>query len=226
MTLFSTLLILMFGTLVAATVIHQIQERRRIQRLQKRRLQIQAETLTEIVGCLAQTLPNPQIPKVINDKIERLLRQILMLDRKDAARFEMAIQKVREFSQELINPSQPRYTSYKRDSDTQIVHTKSLLSDALQQLMQLHLEDRLAKADLDQYTQEIEWAQLMVQVMSFMAQAEKATKMNDPLGAQAFQAKAQELLLMSRHSDPRRVQMARELTEIMEGKRAKFSVEV
>ncbi|WP_062061897.1 hypothetical protein [Cellvibrio sp. OA-2007] len=220
MTLIVILVFLMLITLFAVSVLHRIQQRQRQRRLEQRRLRIQVEELTDVVNCLEQTLPNRVITKHINDMIIALQHQMLALEDNNRERLESAILKSELYSEELINPKNRQGISYQRDSDAQIAKTQLYINEAVNLMVQLAAQGTINEVELDSYQAELRWAYLMVSVMSYIAQGDKSVAISDRL---AFYRKAQHLLMESMHQDPRRLQMIKELSEMIDGERVGLS---
>jgi hypothetical protein len=220
MTLIVILVFLMLMTLFAVSVLHRIQRRQRQRRLEQRRLRIQVEELTDVVTCLEQTLPNRVITKLINDMIIALQHQMLTLEDNNREHLEAAIQKSEHYSEELLNPKNRQGISYQRDSDAQIAKTQLHINEALNLIVQLAAHSTINEIELGAYQTELRWAYLMVSVMSYIGQGDKSVAISDRL---AFYRKAQHLLMESMHQDPRRLQMIKELSEMIDGERVGLS---
>lgn len=223
MTLIVILIFLMLITLSGVSVINRIQQLQRQRRLQQRKLRVQTEELTEIVGCLEQTLPNRAIAKHINDMIIVLQQQMLVLEGKNHEHLEAAILKSERYSEELLNPANRQSINYQRDSDAQIAKTQLYLNEAIHLVMQLAAQGTINEVELEAYLGELRWAYLMVSVMSYIGQGDKSMAISDRFSAQAFYRKAQQLLMESMHQDPRRIKMIKELSEIVGGDRVGLS---
>lgn len=220
MTLIVILVFLMLITLFAVSLLNRMQQRQRQRRLEQRRLRIRVEDLNELVGCLEHTLPNRAITKHINDMIIALLHQMLALEDKHPEHLEAAILKSEHYSEELLNPKNRQNISYQQDSDAQIAKTQLHLNEAMHLIMQLAAQGTINEVELEAYQTELRWAYLMVSVMSYIAQGDKSIAISDRL---AFYRKAQQLLMESMHQDPRRLQMIKELSEMIDGERVGLS---
>lgn len=220
MTLIVILVFLMLITLFAVSLLNRMQQRQRLRRLEQRRLRIRVEDLNELVVCLEQTLPNRAITKHINDMVIALQHQMLALEDKHPEHIEAAILKSEHYSEELLNPTNRKNISYQRDSDAQIAKTQLHLNEAMNLVMQLAAQGTINEVELDAYQVELRWAYLMVSVMSYIGQGDKSIAISDRL---AFYRKAQQLLMESMHQDPRRLQMIKELSEMVDGERVGLS---
>lgn len=227
MTLILVLFLVMVSALIAISIINRIQLRQRQRRLEQRRLRIRTEELSDLVACLAETIPNRTITKHINDIIVQLQQQMLALEDKNTELLEQAIQKAEAYSEELVGATgQLPQVSYQRDSDAQIAKTQLYLTEAMQLITQLAAQGTLNEAELSSYLSELRWAHLMVGVMSYIAQGDKAMGISDRFSAQAFYRKAQHVLMESMHQDPRRLKMIKELGELVDGNRETLSPEL
>lgn len=220
MSLIVILVFLMLITLFGVSMLNRIQLRQRQRRLEQRRLRIKVEELAELVSCLEQTLPNRTITKLINDMVIALQHQMLELEDKNREHLEAAILKSEHHSEELLNPKSRQNISYQRDSDAQIAKTQLYLNEAMHLIMQLAAQGTINEIELDAYQVELRWAYLMVSVMSYIGQGDKSIAIGDRL---AFYRKAQQLLMESMHPDPRRLQMIKELSEMVDGERVGLS---
>ena len=223
MTLIVILIFLMLITLFGVSLLNRIQQRQRLRRLEQRRLRIRAEEMSELVNCLEQTLPNRSITKHINDMVIALQHQMLALEDKNREHLEAAIQKSEQYSEDLLNPKNRQNISYRRDSDAQIAKTQQYLNETMHLLTQLAAQGDINEVELDTYLGELRWAYLMVSVMSYIAQGDKSIAITDRL---AFYRRAQQLLMESMHQDPRRLQMIKELSEMIDGERNGLSYDL
>ena len=119
----------------------------------------------------------------------------------------------------------PRFSRYARDSDAQIARAQLQINAAIEFLPLLASKGKITGSDLETFLNELRWAGLMVSVMSFVAQGERALVISDRFSGLAFFRKAQQLLMESLHPDPKRITIIRELSEIIDGERVKLSDE-
>lgn len=217
------LIVLMIATLLVVGAINRMQQRERQRQLQKRQLRLQADELGEVVDCLEHTIPNRLLAKLFNDAVVALLHDMLRLETKSKAYIETAIQKAENHSDALVNARTPLQTRYRQDSDAQIAKTLLHLTEALNLLPHLAARGQLGESEADGYADELRWAYLMVPVMSYLAQGDKAMAITDRFSAQAFYRKAQQLLMESLHPDPRRLRLVKEISGLIDGSRTSLS---
>jgi tetratricopeptide (TPR) repeat protein len=223
MTLLFILFIVILAALGLVSAINQVQRRERARRMEQRQLRLQIELLEEVMDCLLQTLPNRQIAKHVNDEILELLQNVLRLERRNPVHIETSIKNADNRGNELVNQRSKPRTSYLKDSDIQIAQAQLHLNKAAQVLRHQHLQGRMSKEELEVYLLELNWAHLMVSVVSFIGQGYKASARGDIFSAQAFYKKAQHLLIESTHPDTKRMRMIRELGETIAGTRKTLS---
>ncbi len=167
--------------------------------------------------------PQSHFTKHINDMVIALQHQMLALEDKNREHLEAAIQKSEQYSEDLLNPKNRQNISYRRDSDAQIAKTQLYLNETMHLLTQLAAQGDINEVELDTYLGELRWAYLMVSVMSYIAQGDKSVAITDRL---AFYRRAQQLLMESMHQDPRRLQMIKELSEMIDGERNGLSYDL
>jgi hypothetical protein len=218
--------IVLIITLILVSLINRVQERRRLKRLQQRRLKLQVSNLEEVIAALELVLPNRLILKQINDEILELLNAILALESESTEHLEASLKNVEERGEALASGRDRPITSYVRESDLQIAQTQHYINEAIKILRYRYSRGRLPEEELDIYLSELTWARLMVSVTSYISQGHKATERKDVFSAHAFYQKAQNLLIESIHPDPRRMRMIKELGEILGGNREHLSVDL
>ncbi len=223
MTVLIALIVLALVALVIVSAINRKQEQAQARRMQQRKLKLQVDAIVDIVNCLEQTISNHLIAKYIFDESILLLQQILTLETGSKIHIENSIRHALARSEELANAKTYNSASYQKDSDAQITHTQVQLSEAATILRHLCAQGKLSDIELEAFTQELSWAFLMVSVASFIAQGYKFSALEERFSAQGYYQKAQNLLMESLHTDPRRVRMIKELSELIEGSRKAMS---
>lgn len=217
------LIILAFAALLIVNVINRKHEHEQARRAQQRKLKLQADVINDVVNCLEQTIPNHMIAKYINDESIALLEQMLVLETDNKTHIENSIRHAKLRSEELASAKRYSSASYEKDSDAQISHTQLQLNEAAIMLRHIFAQGKLSDAELRVFTTELEWAFLMVSVTSFISQGVKFSAMLDRFSAHNYYRKAQSLLMESLVQDPRRAQMIKELSEIIDGTRKTIS---
>lgn len=218
--------ILMIAALVIVSLLNEMQKKEQARRIQQRRLRVQIEELSEVMSCVEQTVGDKPLVKKLNSLIIGLLQVMRQLDKKVSPYVESALQKALAYSKELENPQLHFRVRYERESDAQINKAQQQLSDAITVLSNMTSQGKLAEAEFESYQNQLRWAHLMVPVTSFVAQGNKCLLIQDRVTAQAFFQRALHQLMESPHPNPKRTKLIRELNEMLEGNRTKFSDEL
>lgn len=221
------LIILLTCVIIAAlaglSVLDRIDQKNRRERLRLRRLQAYAEDLQDILSTLTQTQPTPKTLLAINQHLIDIYEEMLSIPNTPNETIEPLLVIAREHQQQWQEVSEPRVANYTRESDAQIARTQMHLNGAMELLPTLAGKDIISAQDLPELLNQLRWAHLMISTMSFIAQGDRAMAISDRFSAFAFYRKAQQLLMESLHSDPRRVKLIRELGEIIDGDREDLS---
>jgi hypothetical protein len=220
------LFILMLGALAFVGLLDRKQRRESMRRLEQRRLRLQVEELGDLVACLENTIPNRAIARAFNQRMIEHLKILLSLEKNNKSYIEAALHKAEAHSARLKNPDERWHISYQRDSDAQISQTQTHISNAIDLLPQVAAQGLINETELASFTQELRWGHLMVQVMSFIGQGNKSITISDRFTAHSYYRKAQQHLLESLHQDPRRLQMIKELSQMIDGSRNSLSHEL
>ncbi|RZA00054.1 MAG: hypothetical protein EOO68_11715 [Moraxellaceae bacterium] len=217
------LIVLALIALVIVSAINRKQEQEHARRMAQRKLKVQVEAIVDVVNAIEHTVPNPLIAKYINDETIGLMQQILALETRSKTHIESSIRHAVLRSEDFALGKGYTNATYQKDSDAQITQTQVQLSEAVKILRHICAQGKLNDVELEAFTGELSWAFLMVSVASFIAQGYKFAALGDRFSAQGYFQKAQGLLMESSHSDPRRIRMIRELSEIVEGSRKTIS---
>lgn len=217
--------LVVIGALIGLSWLDKLDQKNRHERLKLRRLQNYSEEIQDLLSTLIETIPNDKIILAINEHLIEQLEEILSLPEAPVESTTLALNLAKERQTQWQEKIKPRFSRYARDSDAQIARTQLQLKAAMEFLPVLASKKKITAAELESFLSELRWAALMVSVMSFVAQGERALVISDRFSALAFFRKAQQLLMESLHPDPRRVKMIKEISEIIDGDRAKLSDE-
>lgn len=216
----------MIIALIVVSVLNEMQKKEQARRVQQRRLRVQIEELSEVLSCVEQTVGDKGLAQKLNNLIIGLLQAMRQLETKAAAHIDTAIQKSLVHAQELENPQLQFRVRYERESDAQINKTQQQLVEAIAVLSNMASQGKLTDAEYNSYQNQLRWAHLMVAVTSFVAQGNKCLMIHDRVTAQAFYQRALHQLMESPHPNPKRTKLIREINEMLEGNRTKFSEEL
>lgn len=215
-------LILIAVALSIVNIVNRIQERDRTRRLQQRKLKIQADSLMEIVNCLEHTVSSKIIAKLINDEVIKLLKGISQLNTTPQPTTEASINHAEHHSEELMS-SQNNKVSYQKGSEEKTAHTLLQLNEAIKLIRHLCFQNIISEGDLSNFERDISWSYLMVSVSPTIARGQRLLAAGDKFTSRGLFEKAQKLLTESLHPDPRRLEMVKELNELMDGSRDTMS---
>lgn len=216
----------MLLALIMVSFINRVQERRRLRRLQQRRLRQQLAILEEVLTCLEQTLANSVIAKLINDEILDRLQRVLQLENGNTEHIETSIRNAEARGEKMISSRRVEKPSYQKESDVLVAQSRLYINEARKVLRHRFGLGHIGEDELEIYLGELAWAHLMVGVVSLIIQGHKATARGDMFSAHAYYQKAQYQLMESSHPDQRRMRMIRELGEILSGTREQLSTDL
>lgn len=217
----NSLLILTAIMALSLLAVHQVnrrEERMRLRRLRQHRLRMSMETLEEVLVEVESTLANPDIARCLNEEILERLQDMLTLAGGKDNHIQTRLRHVEERQEEMTRASNSS-TRFMRESDAQVAHTKACLHKAVEVLRKRSHQGKLNPSALDDYLEQLSWAELMVDVVTFMVEGHKTLSRGDILSALAYYKKAQSLLISSDHPNETRMKIIRELGEVIAGKR-------
>lgn len=217
--------LIVIGALFGLSLLDKIDQKNRNERLKLRRLQNYSEEIQDILSTLIDTIPNDKIILAINAYLIEQLEEILTIPEAPREATSLALDLAKERQMQWEQKIKPRFSRYARDSDAQIARAQLQINAAIEFLPLLASKGKITGSDLETFLNELRWAGLMVSVMSFVAQGERALVISDRFSGLAFFRKAQQLLMESLHPDPKRITIIRELSEIIDGERVKLSDE-
>lgn len=217
--------LIVIGALFGLSLLDKIDQKNRNERLKLRRLQNYSEEIQDILSTLIDTIPNDKIILAINAHLIEQLEEILTIPEAPREATSLALDLAKERQMQWEQKIKPRFSRYARDSDAQIARAQLQINAAIELLPLLASKGKITGSDLEIFLTELRWAGLMVSVMSFVAQGERALVISDRFSGLAFFRKAQQLLMESLHPDPKRITIIRELSEIIDGERVKLSDE-
>lgn len=220
-------IILLVAALVVVNLANRAHQRARAIRLKLRRYKREIANFEEVLSCMQSTLPNPMIAKYVNDEILNTLQRVYRLTANDDLdAVELAIKNAKERGDQIAAQTARHIAHYQKENDVQIAQTQLYIKEAALILKKQTAEGKLSEEEYRVYLSDLGWAELMVNVHSYIGQGERARRRGDIFGAPAFYQNAQHLLIESTHPNPRRLQMIRELSEILTGNRQDFSDEL
>lgn len=219
--LFTGLLIL---SLLMVHWVNQREQRYRMVRRRQRHIRWRIDALEEVLVRLEEILGQAAIPRCINQEILHLLQSSLELEQGQSTHLETRIAHVEERDQALAEGTARAHPNRLCESDLQLARSKDYLEQACRVLRRQHNQGRLDGEALNTHMHELKWTQLMVEVITHVAEGHKTLQRGDITASQAYYKKAQGLLISSDHPYPQRMDMIRELGEVIQGKRKALSL--
>lgn len=226
MTTILVLFLLMVIALLLVGLADRWQTRRRQSMLREKRLRLQLQELEAILEQTETALPSRDIARQINAEILRLLEEMRQLSPNNSRYVDSRLNRAEEREGAWDREPPTRKVNRLRDSDAQIAHSQACLKHAGQVLRHRHIRGYLSAEELEVYLQDLGWSQMMVSVVSLIAQGHKALARGGRLAALSFYKKAQNLLAGYGESDSRRAAMIQQLNEIITGERKALSQEL
>ena len=217
----NSLLILSALLAFSLFAVHQVnrrEERLRQQRLRQHRLRMTLETLEEVLIEVELTLTNPVIARCMNEEILERLQDMLSLAGGKDDHLQTRLRHVEERQEEMSRAGNSS-TRFMRESDAQMAYTKACLHKAAEVLRKRSYQGKLNASELNDYLEQLSWAGLMVEVVTFIVEGHKTLSRGDIISALAYYKKAQSLLISSDHPNETRMKIIRELGEVIAGKR-------
>ncbi|WP_439134162.1 hypothetical protein [Pseudomaricurvus sp.] len=213
------------GSLVVVSIVNERENRQRILKQKLRQMRFQVQDMEELVLEVNQLTEKPMIAKLLNDEI--LERVLAMKEANpDAGHLQASHQTALARLQEFENPStlsdRPPIDRL-RNSDAQIARSQRALEEAGIIIKRQQNRGKITLEDMNLLLLELNWAHLMIGVISHVGQGHKAIRRRDLLSAHAFYKKAQQLLIQSSHPDTRRHEFIKEVSEMLNNNRSAIS---
>lgn len=217
--------IIAVASMLVVTYANQKEKKSRLIRQRLKYLRLRVDDLEELVIELGQLVESKAIARAINDEIIDLLNDMIKLD-PSATYLNASLINAEQRMEELNDESEATLLQRLRESDAKIAKTQHRLTEASKVLRRQQLNGKLSLEEYNLFVYQLGWSHLMVDVVSHVAQGHKAMNRGDVLNAHAFYKRAQQSLIHSAHTDPRRHRMIKELTELLTNRRRALSEEL
>jgi len=199
MTAFASLIFFLFIAATAMSVVaytnYRVDKAKNMRhKLQKYRVRV--EELEDVILALDQICESRAIPRIINDEVIELYEIMMEMDPR-ANYLKAGHGNAIARSEELSNESAERHISRMCSSDAQIARLQAYFKESSGILRTHHTNNKISTTELQSYLEELEWLDLMVSVISNIAQGHKAYTRQDALTANAFYKKAQSEMINS-----------------------------
>ena len=219
------LVVICIASLLVVSWANHVETKRRIKKSQVRVLKSQYEELQQVIAAIDQTVEPRAITRFLNQASIELAKAMHELSADDGY-VQAALANTQALQEELEKEVIEGRIYRIRESDAQIALSQSYLEKAATVLVQQQSAGVISPDELNTYKKHLMWAHLMLPTLSYVAQGHQAINRSELLPARAFYQKAKVAVASSSHPDPRRAQLATELTELMERKRSALSREL
>ena len=209
-------------SLLLVSFFNERERRQKIRQQRLHKLRQQTQDQEELVLIVDQLVESRAIARLINDEVISLIQEMIRTAPR-ATYLEASYQTALARGDALSDESSASPLDRLKQSDSQIAKSQRSLEVAATIIRRQQSNQRISFEEMNTFISELNWAHLMVAVVSHVGQGHKAMSRGDGLSAQAFYKKAQQLLVQSSHPDPRRQRMIKELSELLGKKRSSLS---
>ncbi|NHN35972.1 hypothetical protein G8764_01530 [Pseudomaricurvus alcaniphilus] len=219
------LCLLACASLLAVSLVNKRERKRRQQQTEISSMKLRVQRLEELLSEIEPLLEKREIARLLNDEILDLVTQMRAMAPNNAymdAIFQSALVRADTLADETVPTGLDRL----KESDAQIARAHRSLEETALVIRRLRASDKITPAQMKDFLSQLSWAYLMVDSISQVGQGHKSVRRNNLFTAKAFYKKAQSLLLHSNHSDTRRHQFIRELSDLIAGKRSSISTQL
>lgn len=213
------------GAMITVTYANQREKKARLLRQRLKYLRLRTDDLEELVIELGMLVESKAIAQRVNDEIIDLLNDMLKLD-PSATYLSASLANAELRMEQLGDESRDTPLDRLRESDVKIARAQHQLNEASKALRRQQQNGKLSMEEYSLFIFQLSWAHLMVSVISYIGQGHRAMNRGDVLSAHAFYKRAQQTLIQSSHSDPRRHRMIKEISEMLQSKRRFLSTDL
>ncbi|WP_020210396.1 hypothetical protein [Gilvimarinus chinensis] len=211
------LIVITLAALAGVNIINQRQQQLKQLARRREQLSLGLENLEEGLEACLQTVENTATCCELAREKCALLKALLDTEHPPSnklvqARLDKAETELQQLSSGLIERRLDRLCH----SDTEIKVQQAKLANALRFIHKRQTREQLTIDQALEHSNQIEWARLMISVLSMVGAGYLARENDQQISAFNYFRKAQELLQASQHPDPRRLALIRELSELMQ----------
>ena len=218
-------IIIAIAALFTVSMVNASQTRKRLIKQRLSDLKRKIEEMEEIELAMESLLGSTEIPKVILEERIDILKGMLQLDKHNAT-LDVQLNAALEHYEELSNPSYRCQLYRIQNSDAQIARAQYQLSEAGRIVRKRQVSGHIEVTQMNSYIHDLAWANMMVQIVTLIAQGHKAANRGDILRAYAFYKKALEYAMSNAINDQRRHQLIKETSDMANGARKYVSLEL
>ncbi|UTF60946.1 hypothetical protein [Gilvimarinus sp. DA14] len=205
--------------LVALAAVNAINVRQQqLKQLARRREQLYQtleQTEEALEACLQAVESTATCSEIAREKCA-LLEALLETEQQNPEPLKTRLAKAQAQLQQLSSGLSERELNRLCHSDSEIKMLQGKLLHALRHIQRRHAENHLTPEKYLEHCNQIEWARLMISVLSLVGAGYLARDNEQQISAINYFRKAQELLQGSQHPDSRRLPLIREISQLMQ----------
>lgn len=210
------LIVIALVALVGVNTINLRQQQLKQLARQREQLYNRLDSLEEALEACLQTVENTATCSELAREKCALLQALLDTEQHPSEPLKTRLNKAEAELQQLSSGLAERQLNRLCHSDSEIKMLQGKLAYALRSIQKRQARDQLTVDRALEHTNQIEWARLMVSVLSLVGAGYLARENDQQISAINYFRKAQELLQGSQLPDPRRLPLIRELSQLMQ----------
>ncbi|WP_245792258.1 hypothetical protein [Teredinibacter waterburyi] len=209
--------IIAFVSLIVVSAANERQSRARIVARKLEQMKRKLSEMEELVLTVDTLVESPTIARILNDEVVDVIRSMVKLDPNSQA-IRVTLEASEDRAESLRAPNRKRDVYRLRESDARVARARYLLNEAGRILRHRQAKGKIEVSELETYIRDLSWANMMVAVVSQVAQGHKSVSRGDVLKAFAFYKKAQQIAVQTSIGEDRRHNLIKELTDLMNGR--------
>lgn len=214
------LILLTFTALIVVNAINVRQQHLRQLLKQQQKLYRSLEEAEDALATSLRTLEKSDVAEHINREITAILKRLIKLERLNPApiqaRIELAQKRQDQLATGVLTPQLNRCCN----SDAEIATLQLSLAHAARIIHKRLAANQLSQEQAQQLLNQIDWGRLQISVLSLIAAGYNARNSAQITSALSYFQKAQDLLQSSCNPDPRRLELVRQLSAVMQNPKA------
>lgn len=223
------IVILVAITLIALAVVNAVNLRQRhLKQLARQQQQLYDQlTLAEdALQTTLRTLESFDIARQVNQHIAAIIEQLIDIERFNPEPLKARLTIARQRQQALDSGTIARELNRNCRSDAEIAMLQGSLTQASRIINERHAKGALDNEQARHARQLIDWGKLQISVLSIIAAGYAARDGHLVSSCLSYFQKAQDLLQGSQNTDPRRLEMVRQLSAVTRGEREYIDTEL
>ncbi len=212
--------------LVMVSFINRVQNHNRVVRIKVQQLRTRTTELEELGLAIAPLLESTFVCRLINEEVIDLIQSIIKLDPSTKDILHSNLAEAKDTLKTLSSGVNTNTLARLQPSDAAIARQQYYLSEAGKLVRRHESLGLLAETEMNAHIKELNWAHLMVGVISHIGQGHQAFSRTDKMVAQGHYRNALYLLQNANASEDRKHLLTREVSELIAEKRLAISPEL